>query len=527
MPSSMEMQKELEFQIRSNRSLIYITSHEEHRVDDAIQAIACDRSSPWSLIFWDIAAGAVTNSESIKIKNDTNQLEILEAFKDLAIDKNDFCMLILHDFYKFLAPEGNIGQVEIQTIRSLKNLIEKCNKEKKCVILTGAHYFLPTEFEKIVSLIDWSLPDKDLINKKVTSLMKDAKKRLDLSRDFKTNYDDKEIEEITRAFQGLTIREIEMIITYFILTEKDLNPIKIISKKKDIIKKLGLLEWMNLDIQIDQVGGLSNLKNWLEKRKSAFSDCAKEYGLPSPSGLLVVGVQGCGKSRIAKAVASFWELPLIRLDIGSIFQGIVGSSESNMRSVIKMIESISPCVLFIDEIDKAFSGSSVNSDSGTSSRVFGTFLTWMQDKTASVFVISTANVVANLPPELIRKGRFDEIFFVDLPDDDERKEIWKIHLEQRDLDLTDFNIHLLIAQSRGFSGAEIEAAIISAMYESFSDNKRPVSTVDIIRELGETIPISVTMKEKIDELRSWAEKRARSASKSKNGIKNKNDDEEL
>lgn len=506
--------KELENQIKSNRSLIYITTHEEHRVDDVIQKIACDRSSPWSFVFWDISTGGVSNSESFKIKQPLDQTEILSWFSELIIEKDDYAILVLHDFYKFLAPDGHPGQMEIITIRSLKNLIEKCHIERKCVILTGAKFFLPVEFEKLVSWIDWPLPEKEIINSKIINLLEKTKRRSDL-KSFKVNYDNLETENIIKAYQGLSLREIEMIFTYFLITENELDPQKISSKKRDIIKQSGILEWIDLEYNLNEVGGLSNLKNWLHKRKNAFTESAKEYGLPeNPKGLLIIGIQGAGKSRISKAIASFWNLPLLRLDIGRIFSGIVGSSEENLRSVIKTAESVAPCIVWVDEIDKAFSSASFSGDSGTSSRIFGTFLTWMQEKKSPVFVVATANDVSHLPPELIRKGRFDDIFFVDLPDDDERKEILKIHLSQRGLDILDFNVLELIRATNGFTGAEIEAAIVSAMYEGFSDNKRAIQTVDIIKELKESIPISTTMKEKVDALRLWASKRARNASKS-------------
>jgi SpoVK/Ycf46/Vps4 family AAA+-type ATPase len=506
--------KELENQIKSNRSLIYIITHEEHRVDDVIQKIACDRSNPWSFVFWDISTGGVSNSESFKIKQPLDQTEILNWFNEVIVEKNDYAILVLHDFYKFLAPDGHPGQMEILTIRALKNLIEKCHTERKCVILTGAKFFLPVEFEKLVSLLDWPLPEKGIIKSKILNLLDKTKSRSDL-KSFKVDYDELELENIIKAYQGLSLREIEMIFTYFLITENELNPQKISSKKRDIIKQSGILEWIDLEYDLSKVGGLSNLKTWLHKRKNAFTESAKEYGLPeNPKGLLIIGTQGAGKSRISKAIASFWELPLLRLDIGRIFSGIVGSSEENLRSVIKTAESVAPCIMWVDEIDKAFASSSFSGDSGTSSRIFGTFLTWMQEKKSPVFVVATANDVSHLPPELIRKGRFDDIFFVDLPDDSERKEILKIHLEQRNLDYSNFNIIELIKETNGFTGAEIEAAIVSAMYEGFSDNKRHINTVDIVKELKESIPISITMKEKIDALRQWANKRARNASKS-------------
>jgi AAA+ superfamily predicted ATPase len=524
---SIENQQELENQIRSNRSLIYLLSHEESRLDDAIQNIACSKTTPWSFVFWDISSGARTNS-TIKLPKNPDQLDILSWFSDLIVEKDDFYILVLHDFYKFLSPDNHPGQIEIQTIRSLKNLIEKCNNERKCIILTGARYFIPTEFEKIVLLMDWSLPEKELIFEKISSLIKSARKRSDL-KNFKTEYSEDELGAIVRAFQGLSLKEIEMICTYFMLTEKELDPAKIASKKQYAIKKSGILEWVNTEIDLSKVGGLSNLKSWLYKRKYSFSEKASDYNLPFPKGLLLIGVMGAGKSQASKAIASFWSLPLLRLDMGKVFSGIVGSSEENLRSVIKVAESVAPCIIWVDEIEKVFSNNSFSSDSGTSSRIFGTFLNWMQEKEAPVFIVGTANDVSKLPPELIRKGRFDDIFFVDLPDLQERMEIWEIHLEQRNLDVLNFDILSLAKESEGFTGAEIEAAIISSMYEGFSDNQRTINTVDIIREIKESIPISITMKEEISELRNWANKRARSASKNKYSIKEKisEKDEEL
>ena len=520
MRKSEEYKLELENQIKSNRSLIYITTHEEHRVDEAIQSIACEKHNdkPWSYVFWDIASGGISNTDHFKKNNNLDQSDILTWFNDLIVEKDDYFILVLHDFYKFLAPDGHPGQIEITVIRALKNLVEKCNFERKCVILTGAKYYLPIEFEKLVCLIDWPLPEKELIHEKVTNLISVTKRKNEFKH-FRSEYSSEEIQSIIRAFQGLSLREIEMICTYFILTDTEFNPQKIASKKQDIIKQSGILEWVELEYDLTKLGGLANLKSWLKKRQGAFSDSAKNYGLPeNPKGLMIAGVQGAGKSRASKAIASFWSLPLLRLDVGRVFSGIVGSSEENLRSVIKTAESVAPCIMWCDEIDKAFSSTNYSTDSGTSSRIFGTFLTWMQEKKAPVFVVATANVVSNLPPELIRKGRFDDIFFVDLPDKDERQEIWQIHLEQRNFKTSDFDMNLLIKESEGFTGAEIEAAIISAMYEGFSDNQRPINTVDIIKELKESVPIYVTMREKIEELREWADKRARNASRSRNPV---------
>jgi SpoVK/Ycf46/Vps4 family AAA+-type ATPase len=308
-----------------------------------------------------------------------------------------------------------------------------------------------------------------------------------------------------------------------------LLPESIIQQKKDIIRKSGLLDWIDDQTDMNSIGGLSGLKSWLEKRKDAFSIEASDYGLPAnPKGILLVGIQGAGKSLFAKAISSFWNFPLLRLDMGKVFSGLVGSSEQNMRQVFKVAESVAPCILWCDEIDKGMSGSKASgtTDGGTTSRVLGSWLTWMQDRKSPVFVVATANDVSSLPPELLRKGRFDEIFFVDLPKLLERKTIFNIHLEKRNRNPKNFNLELLADLSESFTGAEIEAAIEAALYEAFSDNKREIITSDIADAIKDSVPISKLMKEEIQYLRSWASERARNASSSNSEIKRYNGNED-
>jgi SpoVK/Ycf46/Vps4 family AAA+-type ATPase len=262
------------------------------------------------------------------------------------------------------------------------------------------------------------------------------------------------------------------------------------------------------------VGGLSALKRWLDERSGAFSARAREFGLPEPKGLLLLGVQGCGKSLTAKAIAGLWRHPLLRLDVGAVMNAYVGSSEENMRKAIHVAESLSPCILWLDEIEKAFSGTGGgggDADGGTTARVFATFLTWMQEKTRPVFVIATANSIDQLPPEMLRKGRFDEIFFVDLPSKEEREEIFRIHLARRGRNPQAFDITALAAASEGTSGAEIEAAVVEALWKAFPE-ERDVRQEDLLSSLKETVPLSRTMAESIEALRGWARHRARPAS---------------
>ncbi|HEU4752735.1 MAG TPA: AAA family ATPase, partial [Armatimonadota bacterium] len=295
------------------------------------------------------------------------------------------------------------------------------------------------------------------------------------------------------------------------LTEEDL-PI-ILSEKEQTIRKSGLLEYYRAATSLEQIGGMDVLKDWLTKRSIAFDEQAKQYGLPAPKGVLLIGVQGCGKSLTAKAIAGFWGLPLLRLDVGRLFNSLVGSSEENVRTAIRVAESVAPAVLWVDEIEKSMSGSqsSAYSDGGTSARVLSSFLTWLQEKTAPVFVVATANSIDQLPPELLRRGRLDETFFVDLPDIREREEILRIHLENRGRAAAEFDLSLLAESTDGFSGAEIEQCVIAGLFDAYSAGA-PLSDEILTRCARDTVPLSRTMKEPIDRLRAWAEGRARRAS---------------
>ncbi len=322
---------------------------------------------------------------------------------------------------------------------------------------------------------------------------------------------------------GLTLQEAENAFALAMVNDGkvDVSDLDIIlSEKMQVIKKTGILEFINTDIKISDVGGLENLKSWLNKRNNSWSESAKKYCLPAPKGVLITGVPGCGKSLTAKAMSAAWQLPLLKLDFGKIFSGIVGSSEENMRKAIKTAEAVAPSILWVDEIEKSLSGLNSNGDSGTSSRIFGTFLTWMQEKTAPVFVIATANNINSLPAELLRKGRFDEIFFVDLPTQREREEIFKLHLSKRlkDKDVAskieiNSDLYKQLAQmTEGFVGAEIEQVVISALYEAFF-NKRPLEFSDLANTIKNVVPLSVTQKEQILAIRQWANIRAVAATK--------------
>ena len=363
-----------------------------------------------------------------------------------------------------------------------------------------------------MTVVEFGLPrieDFDQLLDRIIDDVKDTPQvQIDLNADAR--------ERLLHAAGGLTLKEAENVFakTLVLNGKLDADDVSVIfSEKQQIIKKSGLLEYYEATEDFSQVAGLDNLKQWLVKRRIAFTDRAARFGLSPPRGVMLLGVQGCGKSLCAKAVASLWNLPLLRFDVGQMFSSLVGSSEENVRRAIQTAESVAPVILWIDEIDKALAGSaaSAGSDGGTSTRVFGTILTWLSEKSSPVFVICTANEIAHLPPELLRKGRLDEIFFVDLPSDNERVEILRIHLKKRSRDPGKFDLAALARASEGFSGAEIEEAVISALFDAFSGQVE-LSTELIQKTLAETVPLSKTMNEEMSRLRSWASGRARPAS---------------
>ena len=324
-------------------------------------------------------------------------------------------------------------------------------------------------------------------------------------------------ERVVKAALGLTESEAANVFAKILVEDRAFNledlP-RILDEKRQIIRKTGLLEFCQLSEEMGNVGGLEALKGWLDSRSDAFSEKAREFGLPEPKGLLLLGVQGCGKSLTAKAIASQWRLPLLRLDVGAVMNAFVGSSEENMRKAIRVAESLAPCILWLDEIEKGFSGvggRGADGDSGTTARVFATFLTWLQEKTKPVFVIATANSIEHLPPEMLRKGRFDEIFFIDLPSGKEREEIFRIHLRRRERDPAAYDTDALAQASSGMSGAEIEAIVVEGLWRAFPLG-RDVNQEDLVSAIRETVPLSRTMAESIDALRAWARSRARPAS---------------
>jgi ATP-dependent 26S proteasome regulatory subunit len=415
-------------------------------------------------------------------------------------------LFVLRDFHPFLD--------NAQVIRKLRDLAHDLKKSQKSILFLSPVLKVPPELEKEVAVLDWDLPDRAEIDGIIGKLLGE----LPVGVDPGIAADPQGRERIVEAALGLTYIEAENVLAKSIVRCKTFDIGTILEEKKHIIRKSGILEYYETRESLDEIGGLETLKAWLQKRRGAFTQKARDFGLPLPKGILLIGVPGCGKSLTAKAVGAAWQMPLLRLDVGKIFGGLVGASEENIRKALKTAEAIAPAVLWLDEVEKGFSGtgSSNMSDGGTTSRVFGTFITWMQEKTAPVFVIATANDVRALPPELMRKGRFDEIFFVDLPTRDERKTILDIHLKKKKRDGATLELPRVVEAMPEFSGAEIEQAVISALYDAF-DAERDLTPEGLLQAAREIVPLAVTMKEGIDTMREWAKTRARPASAAPDG----------
>jgi len=504
-PSNRKQMNELEVLIRARYPLIYVISWEEQRVVAQVSKIASKLGK--NVFEWSINTGLVpagTSIQSQKHKDSATQ-DPLVALGNV-IEQMEPALYVFKDFHPFLKSQN------MSVIRRMREAAISLKNSYKTIILVSPLFQIPEELEKDLTVVDFDLPKVNDFTALLGRIIEEVKENPKLN----VNIDSKMREQIVHALLGLTLSEGENVLAKTLvqhrgLGEKSLEVIN--SEKKQIIRKSGLLQYYDAEEKMESVGGLDALKKWLVKRSVVFTDQARDYGLPAPKGILLLGVQGCGKSLMAKTISNIWKLPLLRFDVGQVFGSLVGSSEENIRRAIKVAESVSPVVFWVDEIDKAFRGSrgsSGNTDGGTSARVFSTFLTWLSEKKEPVFVVATANDISALPPELLRKGRFDEIFFVDLPSFTERQEIFHVHLSKRKMNPSEFDLESLAHAATGYSGAEIEEAIISAMFDAFYE-KEKLSTQRLLEGLKLTVPLSKTMSEDIDNLRKWADGRARAA----------------
>ena len=483
--------EELSFLIRARYPLIHLSTYEESRCLQVIRELCRKRTS--ELYVWSRTEGTLKDHESANDIKDP--MAILKWYEETAA--TDKSVLVLKDFHPYLK--------EPTVVRKLRDLAHQLKGRPKNILFVSALLPIPPELVKEVTVLEVPLPSRA----EVESLIKKAAEVVQTE-----SSEPIDVDSLIDAATGLTYDEIENVFAKSIVSTGKLERRLIREEKRQIVKKSGVLEFVeNEQMTSHKIGGLSLLREWLEGRKAGLSAEARALRLPVPKGILLVGVPGCGKSLTALTVGKEWELPLLRLDLGRVFSGLVGSSEGNIRGALATCEAVAPCVLWVDEIEKGLSGtkSSGQSDGGTTSRVFGTLLTWMQEKKSTVFVVATANDISQLPPEFLRKGRFDEIFFVDLPRADEREEIFRIHTDRFDWSADGFDAKALAEKADGFSGAEIEQALVAARYAAFGRNE--TFTQDhIVQAIVETVPLSKTMGDRLDGLRDWAKHRARPAS---------------
>ena len=492
----MDFLEHLNIIIRSNHSLVNVVTHEETRFINMLAESPLFKDK--NIIRWDLASGfkAVTGDLSHFKKYDRpDPLTCLREIERIKVGT----IFILFDFH--------FHYRESIVVRALRNLNYELQFSKKNIILLTPTGTLPLELREDVLQIELPLPTYEEIEKLLDSIIASTSPHRPPTQQLK--------EKLVESTLGLSLENIKTLFSQIIITHNviDERAIEIVlQEKRNIIQKGEILEFFPVRESLNDIGGLDNLKKWLRKRSKVFTRKAKDYGLPSPKGILIIGIQGTGKSLSAKATAGLWKLPLLRMDLGKVFGSLLGESEENLRHSIRLAETISPCILWVDELEKAFAGSTGSAgDSGTSARILGTFLTWMQEKTKPVFIIATGNDIALLPPELMRKGRFDEIFFVDLPSKTEREAIFKVHLEKVRPVIRQFDLAMLAEATEGYSGAEIEQIIYDAMFTAFDDNQREFTVDDIIASIKEIIPISRFMKERIEGLRQWAVSRTRKA----------------
>ena len=489
--------KQLDLMLRAHYPLLYIVAVEEEPVEEVLQTLANNCQLKRQLFFWDLVQGWADTG--------TDQGSILAALERISkASPEEYSIFILRDLHFLFNNPDNYSPI----IRAFKNLIKEIKRSRKTLILTSHILALPDEFSEEVTVIDFPLPDVEEIDYLISQLIVPEKLKIQgLAR-----------EQLVKAFQGLSRTRIQRVLAKALAMKKQIDESdieQVLEEKKQTIRQTEILEFVVTEQSLKNVGGLENLKHWMRIRQDAFTEDARRYGIPNPKGVLLVGIQGTGKSLSAKTIASEWRLPLLRLDTGRLFGGIVGESESRVRQMIQIVEAIAPCVLWLDEIDKAFGSlnSSHDGDSGTSRRVLGSLITWMQEKTKSVFIVATANNVRILPAELLRKGRFDEIFFLNLPTEAERRDIFRVHLQRlRPSRLREFDLELLAKKAEDFSGAEIEQVIFDGMHCAFAQ-RVDFTTRDILTAIEETVPLAAIAQAQIKDLQTWAlEAGARSAS---------------
>src|SRR5579863_3145002 len=398
-------------------------------------------------------------------------------------------------------------------VRRLRDVGQRFSTNRKTIVLTAPKLEIPPELRSLVELFDLPLPDRQ----RLRQIIDETLVRISRTHTLQRKLDAAGLDTMAENLRGLTEEEAERAISQALVTRYALCPeivTDVLEMKKSLLKRSEMLDFVEASDNMASVGGLENLKQWLAQRRGSWDDAARDFGLEPPKGAIILGVQGCGKSLCARAVAGEWTLPLVKFDTSAIYDKYIGETEKRIRKVFQVAEGLAPCVLWIDELEKVFAGSgadSASADAGVSARLLGSFLSWMQDRKAAVFVAATCNNVTVLPPELIRKGRFDELFFVDLPNQAERRQVFSIQLAKRKRNPAEFDLDKAAATAKGYSGAEIDAAVQGALYAAYSE-KKPLGTQSLTDALAQTVPLSTTRAEEIAALRDWAGTRAVPAS---------------
>ena len=495
--------EELETAIRARVPLIALITPEEQRAEEQLLKPLADAWRDGQVWSWTTTRGyrflggtTERDRNSLPAPDPLTALDVVAAYEEPAL-------FVLKDFHHYL------DNAAVQ--RKLRDLAQDLVPTGKHLLFLGSRFHVPEDLEKEIQVVDYPPPGLDELAALIASLESDLGPESDTVR-----LTPEGREKLLKAALGLTLGEAETVLAktlvrFGAVTNESVD--LILAEKKQVVRRSGLLEFYESAEALEDVGGLGALKSWLQRREPAFTEDAREFGLPVPKGILLLGVQGCGKSLIAKAISREWKMPLLRLDMGRVFGKYVGESEAAIRRVAQTAEAVAPAILWIDEIEKGFAGSTSDAhDTGVTARILGSFLTWMQEKRKPVFVFATANQIRNLPPELLRKGRFDELFFVDLPTVEERTEVLAVHLRKRRRHPERFDLPALAIQAEGFTGAELEQVVIEGLYAAYADSRRELTQADLERAVSEIIPIAVTMKEAIAAMRQWATTRARRAS---------------
>jgi hypothetical protein len=505
----------LKILINSSTPIVIMETVEEMRALALIRQACTDLSLP--IFEWTIADGLVRSGSSLPtpprsiaatladtasaprsaMYNTTDPAQALANLETMTIE----AVFVLKDFHRHM--DNPV------IVRRLRDVGQKFSANRRTVILTAPGIEMPQELASLVEFLDLPLPDRD----RLREIIRETYTRMSGTHTLKLQLDSNGVDAMAANLSGLTEEAAERAISQTIVGRAALSAdciTDVLDAKKAVLKRSEMLEFVDTTDTMASVGGLDNLKHWLAQRRGAWDDGAVEFGLDPPKGVIILGVQGCGKSLCARAVAGEWKLPLVKFDTAAVYDKFIGETEKRIQKVFRVAEGLAPCVLWIDELEKVFAGSgpdSASADAGVSSRLLASFLSWMQERKPAVFVAATCNNVTVLPPELIRKGRFDELFYVDLPSEEERKQVLAIQLAKRKRDPQNFDLDRIAAAAKGFSGAEIESAVQTALYTAFA-RKQEVGNDDLLKALASTVPLSVTRAEEIAELRAWAKDRA-------------------